>query len=190
MDRPGGDASYYSDDSDGWSTAATAAAAIAATANTAAATIANMAARPLAARGWIAAGCGGGQGHEWFFTADYLYVRAELQRGDRLHRRRRRRHLTITVNFVHELEFRARIVVPLRRRLSARLLRRRGPLHVHAAEQRCEHVAPQGSFVPYEVIGPDGPTFIDADVDVKSFDLDFRKTIPLGGACCECGDVL
>ena len=31
--------------------------------------------------------------------------------------------------------------------------------------------------------------FITADVDVKAFDLDYRKTIPLGGpACCECGD--
>ena len=33
------------------------------------------------------------------------------------------------------------------------------------------------------------PTFINADVDAKSFDLDYRKTIPLGGlAMWRCGD--
>ena len=49
-------------------------------------------------------------------------------------------------------------------------------------------IAPPGALIPYEAIGTE-PTVITADVDVKSFDLDFRKTIPLGGpACCECSD--
>jgi Legionella pneumophila major outer membrane protein precursor len=49
--------------------------------------------------------------------------------------------------------------------------------------------APFGSFLPYEVTAePGGETRIHADVDVKSYDLDYAKTIQLGGGCCECGD--
>jgi hypothetical protein len=53
-----------------------------------------------------------------------------------------------------------------------------------------DDIAPQGSFVPYEVSAPPGGvTFVHADVDAKSYDLEFAKTIPLGGrGCCECGD--
>ena len=53
-----------------------------------------------------------------------------------------------------------------------------------------DDIAPQGSFLPYEVSAPPGgQTFVHADVDVKSFDLEFAKTIPLGGGGgCECGD--
>jgi hypothetical protein len=50
--------------------------------------------------------------------------------------------------------------------------------------------APFGSFLPYGVTAePGGETRIHADVDVKSYDLDFAKTIQLGGQSgCECGD--
>jgi hypothetical protein len=49
-------------------------------------------------------------------------------------------------------------------------------------------VAPLGSFVPYEVSAPPGgETLIHADVDIKSYDLEFAKTIPLGGQA-SCGD--
>ena len=56
-----------------------------------------------------------------------------------------------------------------------------------------DDVAPQGAFLPYEVAAPPGgETLIHADVDIKSYDLEFAKTIPLGGrmssAGCECGD--
>jgi hypothetical protein len=50
--------------------------------------------------------------------------------------------------------------------------------------------APFGSFLPYEVTAePGGHTHIHADVDVKSYDVDFAKTIQLGGqSCCQCSD--
>jgi hypothetical protein len=35
---------------------------------------------------------------------------------------------------------------------------------------------------------PGGRTDIEADVDTKSFDLEYAKTIPLGGQGCGCGD--
>lgn len=53
-----------------------------------------------------------------------------------------------------------------------------------------DDVAPSGLFLPYEVSSPpNGQTTIHADVDVKSYDVEFAKTIPLGGStCCDCGD--
>ncbi len=52
------------------------------------------------------------------------------------------------------------------------------------------------SLLPYGVSAPpDGRAFIDGNVDVKSYDLEYAKTIPLGGTCgggcgdaCGCGD--
>ncbi len=51
--------------------------------------------------------------------------------------------------------------------------------------------AEPGDIVPYEAPPPPGgETEISSDVDVKSYDLEFRKRIPLGGECCgcDCGD--
>jgi hypothetical protein len=51
-------------------------------------------------------------------------------------------------------------------------------------------VAPFGSFLPYEVTAePGGETRIHADVDLKSYDVEFAKTIQLGGqSCSDCGE--
>ncbi len=51
-------------------------------------------------------------------------------------------------------------------------------------------VAPDGAIIPFEVnVPPGGEASLRADVDVKSFDFEFAKTIPLGGALgSECGD--
>ena len=45
-------------------------------------------------------------------------------------------------------------------------------------------------LIPFEPgTPPGGRTLIDADVDLRSYDLECAKTIPLGGrTCCECGD--
>jgi hypothetical protein len=57
-----------------------------------------------------------------------------------------------------------------------------------------EDTAQFGDIVPIEASPPPGgTTFIDADVDAKSYDLEWAKTIPLGGQCCDpcgspCGD--
>jgi hypothetical protein len=127
-----------------------------------------------------------GQG-SWFFTADYLYVRASFSeavayieevddgiatQGDIIHE----------LNFQHESSY--RIGGGYRNDCCDEEIR----FLFTRLSSGADAIAPQGSLVPYEVIGPDGPTFINADVDVKSFDLDYRKTIPLGGTCCECSD--
>jgi hypothetical protein len=57
-------------------------------------------------------------------------------------------------------------------------------------------IAPDGTFAPYEASPPpNGQTNISADVDVKSYDVEFAKRIPLGmspcgncGNACGCGD--
>jgi hypothetical protein len=45
-------------------------------------------------------------------------------------------------------------------------------------------------IVPFEVVGePGGTYFFNADVDLNAYDLEYAKTIPLGGnCCCNCGD--
>ena len=51
--------------------------------------------------------------------------------------------------------------------------------------------AVNGDLVPIEASPPPGgTTFIDANVDAKSYDIEWAKTIPLGGCCCSdsCGD--
>ncbi|MCC7475772.1 MAG: hypothetical protein IT425_10270 [Pirellulales bacterium] len=49
--------------------------------------------------------------------------------------------------------------------------------------------AQPGDIVPFETAAPPGGyTDIDASVDARSYDLEFAKTIPLGGQCCECTD--
>lgn len=129
-----------------------------------------------------------GQTSRWFVTADYLYVRASFSEAvayleqntddpadstDTFHE----------LNFQHESSYRFGGGYKLNccdeevRFLYTRL------------QSGASAVAPVGSFVAYETTSPDNPTFIDADVDARSYDLDFRKTIPLGGtSCCECGD--
>ena len=51
-------------------------------------------------------------------------------------------------------------------------------------------IAPSGSFLPYEVSSPpDGQTLVGGHVALRSFDLAYAKTIPLGSPLgCGCGD--
>jgi hypothetical protein len=136
-------------------------------------------------------GLGGGQGGRVFFFADYLYVRASfseaiayLEQDDNLPNPSDTFH---ELNFQHESSYRFGGGYKLGccdEELRFTFTR----LNSYA-----DAVAPIGSFVAYETSSPDGPTFITADVDAKSFDLDYRKTIPLGGPdcsdCCDpCGD--
>ena len=136
---------------------------------------------------WDCCGLTGGRS-SWFFTADYLYVRASFSEAvayveediDSLDNQSDFRH---ELNFQHESSYRFG-----------------GGCRLNCCDEELRFlftrfrsgaaaIAPQGTFVPYEVFSPDKPTFINADVDVKSFDLDYRKTIPLGGPqCCGCGD--
>ena len=50
-------------------------------------------------------------------------------------------------------------------------------------------VALPGDIVPFNAAPPpDGRTNIHADVDVNAYDIEWAKTIPLGGQCGGCGD--
>ena len=136
---------------------------------------------------WDCCGIVGGQ-PRWYVMADYLYIRASfseavayIEEDDSIEEDQR--DIVHELNFQHESSYRFG-----------------GGYRLGCCDEEVRFmftrfssganaVAPQGSLVPYEVIGPDTDTFITADVDVKSFDLDFRKTIRLGGPqCCGCGD--
>ncbi len=132
-------------------------------------------------------GCLGGK-PRWFFTADYLYVRASFSEAV-AYLEEVDRGADGIGNVVHELNFQHESSYRFGGGYRLDCCDEEVRFNFTRFTSGANTIAPQGSLVPYEVIGPDGPTFIDADVDVKSFDLDFRKTIPLGGpACCECSD--
>jgi len=133
--------------------------------------------------------CGlGDASRRWYFIADYLYVRASFSEAvayleqniddpedsyDTFHE----------LNFQHESSYRFG-----------------GGYQLGCCDEEVRFmytrmtssasaVAPIDSLVAYETISPDGPTAIYADVDTKTYDLEFRKTIPLGGPpCCGCSD--
>jgi hypothetical protein len=132
--------------------------------------------------------CGmSGVSPRWYFIGDYLYVRASfseaiayLEQDDNLPNPTDTFH---ELNFQHESSYRLGGGVKLGccdeeiRFMFTRL------------SSYAQDFAPNGVTVPYEAGNEGGGTVINADVDVKSFDLDYRKTIPLGGpACCECSD--
>lgn len=132
--------------------------------------------------------CGlGGQSSSWFFTADYLYVRANFSEAisyiaidDDV--------LADTFNTVHELNFQHESSYRFGGGYRLDCCDEEIRFMFTRLSSNANDIAPSGSSVPYETGNEGGPTLINADVDAKSFDLDYRKTIPLGGACCECGD--
>ena len=135
---------------------------------------------------WDCCGIVGGQ-PRWYFMADYLYVRASfseavayIERG-RQHRGRsaRYRPRTRTSNTNRPTALAAAIGLVAATKKSDSCSR--------GLSSGADDVAPQGIVrAVRSALDPIRTTFINADVDVKSFDLDFRKTIPLGGpACCE-----
>jgi opacity protein-like surface antigen len=132
--------------------------------------------------------CGlGGQPSSWFFTADYLYVRANFSEAIA--------YITVnddnlddTFNTVHELNFQHESSYRFGGGYRLDCCDEEIRFNFTRFASNANDIAPSGSSVPYETGNEGGPTLINADVDAKSFDLDYRKTIPLGGACCECGD--
>jgi len=132
--------------------------------------------------------CGfGGNKPRWFFTADYLYVRASFSEAIAYYEEVDD-GIGVQGEIAHELNFEHQSSYRIGGGYRLDCCDEEVRFNFTRLSSGANTVAPQGSVVPYEVIGPTGPTFIDADVDVKSFDLDFRKTIPLGGECCECSD--
>jgi hypothetical protein len=135
---------------------------------------------------WDCCGFAGNQ-PRWFFTADYLYVRASFSEAIAYYEEVDD-GIGVQGEIAHELNFEHQSSYRIGGGYRLGCCDEEVRFNFTRLSSGANTVAPQGAIVPYEVIGPGTPTFIDADVDVKSFDLDFRKTIPLGGECCECSD--
>jgi hypothetical protein len=137
---------------------------------------------------WDCCGRGGGASSRWFFTADYLYVRANFSQSV-AYIERDETNLADRTDVLHELNFQHESSYRFGGGYKLNCCDEEVRFMFTRLGSNADTIAPVGSLVPYETTNPDGPTFITADVDAKSFDLDFRKTIPLGGTqCCECGD--
>ena len=137
-------------------------------------------------------GCGsccglcGPNGGQFFFTADYLNVRASFSQA--------------TAKVVEDLNTGTDTFVPLDFNFESSYRFGGGYRLCCCGEEirflftrmtsSASDTASNGDLVPIEASPPPGgTTFINADVDAKSYDIEWAKTIPLGGCCCEsCGD--
>ena len=142
---------------------------------------------------WNCYGLCGGAERRWYFTADYLYVRASFSEAV-AYIEEDITDIDDQRDFVHELDFQYESSYRFGGGYKLNCCDEEIRFMYTRLTSSADAVAPIGTsvnlvFVPYETFSPDSPTFITADVDVNSFDLDYRKTIPLGGSqCCECGD--
>jgi hypothetical protein len=124
----------------------------------------------------------------YYFTADYLYLRANFSEAVAFLDQIDDQQQGVGSDEFHELDFKYESSY-----------RFGGGYRMCGCDEEirfmfsrlssyADDVAPSGSFLPYEVSAPpDGETRIHADVDVKSYDLEFAKTIQLGGPM-GCGD--
>ena len=139
-----------------------------------------------------------GQSSRWFVTADYLYVQANFSEATSyviqdLDQTAVENDTFQELNFQPESSYRFG-----------------GGWKLGCCDEECrflftrmssfaDDVAPEEGQIPYPVTTPDGGvTFIHANVDTKSWDIEYAKTIPLGtmsggdpygcGDACDCCD--
>jgi hypothetical protein len=129
----------------------------------------------------------------YFFEADWLYVRSNFSEAIAFVQQDDNQQ-GIATNTIHSLDFQYDSSYRLGGGYRLCNCGEEVRFYFTRLSSYANDVAPEGAFIPFEVTPtPGGTTFIHADVDVKTFDLEFAKTIPLGGrlACedqCGCGD--
>jgi hypothetical protein len=128
----------------------------------------------------------GPNGGQFFFTADYLNVRASFSEA--------------TAKVVEDLNAGTDVFVPLDFGFESSYRFGGGYRLCCCGEEirflytrmtsSASATAVNGDIVPIEASPPPGgTTFINASVDAKSYDIEWAKTIPLGGCCSDsCGD--
>jgi hypothetical protein len=139
---------------------------------------------------WCDFGCCGGQKPRWYFTADYLYVRANFSEAVAYLEHNDDGAPTEFEDTFHELNF--------RHQSSYRF---GGGYFLGCCDEQLRFMYTRmqsnaGGFTtdpnaigPFETSpGPGGRLDFRADVDSHTWDLEYAKTIPLGGNCCECAD--
>jgi hypothetical protein len=126
----------------------------------------------------------------FFVTADYLYVRANFSEAIAFLEQVDDQQQGIGTDEFHELDFQYESSYRFGGGYRMGQCGDEVRFLFTRLSSFADDIAPPGSFIPYEVSAPpDGETRIHADVDVKSYDLEFAKTIPLGGGSdCGCGD--
>jgi hypothetical protein len=139
-----------------------------------------------------------GQPRTWYATADYLYVRASFSEAVAYLEQDQESLPAQSIETFHQLNFR-----------HESSYRFGGGYYLNCCDEQVrfnftrlssyadQQVVPPSSAdvlitLPYEVaIPPGGQGLVDANVDVNAFDLEYAKTIPLGGSqcnSCDCGD--
>ena len=132
----------------------------------------------------------------YFFTADYLYVRSNFSEAVAYLDQTDDTVQGVGTDVFHELDFQYESSYRFGGGYRTCSCNEEVRFMFTRLSSFASDVAPQGSFIAYEVSAPPGgQTFIRAGVDAKSYDLEFAKTIQLGGpsGCasgdpCACGD--
>lgn len=144
--------------------------------------------------------CGGGPGlfgcprGQVFFTADYLHVRSSLSEAVAYLEPTDNENERLATDTYHQLDF--KYDSSYRFGGGYRLCDCGDEVRFMFTRLTsfASAVAPSGSYVPYDVNAEEGgQTNIHAIIDVKSYDVEFAKRIPLGGMmgcgdACGCGD--
>jgi hypothetical protein len=136
----------------------------------------------VGADGWW--GFGGGQ---FYFTADYLHVRASFSQATAFIRESLADGTDEYVPIDFDSESSYRFGGGYRLCCCGEQVRFQFTRMTSSGDAPA---AQPGDIVPYETSpAPNGETQIRADVATKAFDLEWAKTIPLGGQCCNsCAD--
>jgi hypothetical protein len=139
---------------------------------------------------WCDLGCCGGQKPRWYATADYLYVRASFSEAVAYLEHNDDGTPTEFEDTFHELNF--------RHQSSYRF---GGGYYLGCCDEQLRFMYTRmqsdasgfttdpNAIGPFETSpGPGGQLDFRANVDSHSWDLEYAKTIPLGGNCNECCD--
>jgi hypothetical protein len=125
----------------------------------------------------------------YFFTADYLYVRANFSEAVAFLVQENNQQGIATDTF-HSFDFDYESSYRLGGGYRLCNCGEEFRVYFTRLSSFADAFPPDGAVLPFEVNAPPGgTTAASADVDVKSYDFEFAKTIPLGGALgCGCGD--
>jgi hypothetical protein len=125
----------------------------------------------------------------YFFTADWLYVRASFSEATAFLVQENNQQGIATDTF-HQFDFDYESSYRLGGGYRLCNCGEEFRMYYTRLSSYADAVVPDGAIMPFEVnVPPGGTASARADVDVKSYDFEFAKTIPLGGALgCGCGD--
>jgi hypothetical protein len=127
---------------------------------------------------------------KYYFTADYIYARANFSEAIAYLEQDDQQQQGVGTDTFHSLDFAYESSYRFGGGYRLCDCNEEVRFMFTRLSSTANATAPSGSFLAYEVTAPpEGETLIHADVDLRTYDVDFAKTIQLGGSSCsDCCD--